>query len=262
MTIDFNAAALAYLRYVLKVTDQSATALARQAGISSTTLTRPLNNPDHKFTITTKTIEKIAAVSGISPAPFFEAKNLAELNLGAHPTKVANRELWDIGEWENGNIQVIGAVEVGVWREIGPEPAYNLYVRAPLPFLSTEYKQDKCFAVEVRDTSVNNHARAGDFLFCRKSKHESDARADDLVIIETRKENDLLYELEARRLRYKRGKWFTEIESTDPRFEKLTPLYYGEDDMDSPTSTPPKPAMTRIRILGVVEWVFRPVTEM
>lgn len=56
---------LAYLRRVLQQTGLSPTALAEQAGVSPTTLTRPLNNPEHKFELSMRTIRMIESSTGI-----------------------------------------------------------------------------------------------------------------------------------------------------------------------------------------------------
>ncbi|WP_170116509.1 S24 family peptidase [Devosia submarina] len=60
----------AYVRHVMEAKNLSATALAKLAGMPSTTLTRPLNDPEHKFALSSTTIEKIAAATGISLASF------------------------------------------------------------------------------------------------------------------------------------------------------------------------------------------------
>lgn len=60
----------AYVRHVMEVTGLSATALAKKAGMPSTTLTRPLNDPEHKFALSSTTIEKIASATEISLSSF------------------------------------------------------------------------------------------------------------------------------------------------------------------------------------------------
>ena len=47
--IDLNKNQLAYLRRVMERTGLAPTALAQAAGVASTTLTRPLNDPDYPF---------------------------------------------------------------------------------------------------------------------------------------------------------------------------------------------------------------------
>lgn len=59
-----------YVRHVMEVTGLSATALAKKAGMPSTTLTRPLNDPEHKFALSSSTIQKIATATGITLASF------------------------------------------------------------------------------------------------------------------------------------------------------------------------------------------------
>jgi len=65
-------AAKAYVRHVLEMTGLSASSLAKRVGVASTTLTRALNDPQHKFALSTSTLERIARGTGISPARFFE----------------------------------------------------------------------------------------------------------------------------------------------------------------------------------------------
>lgn len=59
-----------YIRHVLAARDMKPSALAKLAGLSSTTLTRPLNNKQHKHNFGRETLDKIAAVTGVPYAPF------------------------------------------------------------------------------------------------------------------------------------------------------------------------------------------------
>lgn len=63
---------LEYLNRVMSELGITASALAERAGVSNTTLTRPLNNPAHKFRLSNTTLEKIRAATGI---PFFSSEN-------------------------------------------------------------------------------------------------------------------------------------------------------------------------------------------
>lgn len=63
-----------YLRYVLEQTGDAPGALAKKAGVAASTLTRRLNSPDHKFVLSTTTLRKIEAASGISYAAFASGK--------------------------------------------------------------------------------------------------------------------------------------------------------------------------------------------
>lgn len=59
-----------YVRHVLKVLGIRPTALARMAGISSTTLTRPLNKENYTKGLSIETLTAIWESTGISYAPF------------------------------------------------------------------------------------------------------------------------------------------------------------------------------------------------
>ncbi|HEV2517966.1 MAG TPA: S24 family peptidase [Devosia sp.] len=61
-----NQLAVDYIRHVLSLTGLSPTGLALKAGISSTTLTRPLNSAEYKFALTNTTLQKIEAATGIA----------------------------------------------------------------------------------------------------------------------------------------------------------------------------------------------------
>lgn len=61
-----------YVRTVMARTGLSATALANRAGIASTTLTRAMNDPHHKFQLSLSTLQKIQAATGI---PFLDPES-------------------------------------------------------------------------------------------------------------------------------------------------------------------------------------------
>lgn len=54
-----------YLRHVMTERDLTASGLASAAGVSSTTLTRPLNSREHKFEISRRTLDKIQSATGV-----------------------------------------------------------------------------------------------------------------------------------------------------------------------------------------------------
>lgn len=63
-----------YVRHVLKVLGIRPTALARMAGISSTTLTRPLNKENYTKGLSIESLTAIWESTGISYAPFGKAQ--------------------------------------------------------------------------------------------------------------------------------------------------------------------------------------------
>lgn len=78
-----NQLAVEYVRHVLGVTGLSPTGLALRAGISSTTLTRPLNSADYKFALTNTTLSKIEAATGIAYLSFAAAHRTDQMPPGS-----------------------------------------------------------------------------------------------------------------------------------------------------------------------------------
>lgn len=65
---DRRAEQKAYVRAAMEATGLDATNLARNAGLSQTTLSRFLNAPNGKYLLSVRTLSAIAAVSGL-PVP-------------------------------------------------------------------------------------------------------------------------------------------------------------------------------------------------
>lgn len=61
---------IAYLEHVKKVTGKSLSAIAKDAGVSSTTLTRPASDPDNTYMIKAGTLDKIKDATGIDYSQF------------------------------------------------------------------------------------------------------------------------------------------------------------------------------------------------
>jgi len=61
---------IAYLEHVTRVTNKSISAIAKDAGLSSTTLTRPISDPDNSYFIKTATLDRVKGVTGIDYHPF------------------------------------------------------------------------------------------------------------------------------------------------------------------------------------------------
>lgn len=55
---------ITYLKEAIKASGLTPSAIARKAGISSTTLTRPLNDPEHKYTIKEETLRAVERATG------------------------------------------------------------------------------------------------------------------------------------------------------------------------------------------------------
>jgi hypothetical protein len=199
--MNFEAAALGYVRHVLLECRLSAGALAKASGISTTTLTRALNDPKHRFTLSMKTIEKIATFSKINPAPFLEAANSADLTTGFHHRSDAYLgEKASRNDHVTKNTLVIGEVEAGKWREPSVIPFYDY---GPMSLTSTHHDAKDCFACVVRGESANMIANDGEILFCVRAKEEESLYpywADQVhsVIVERKSKDAFKIELSAR----------------------------------------------------------------
>lgn len=79
-----QSAARRYLLHVLTSLDVSAARLAALARLAPTTLTRFLNSADHKFNLSTTTLEKIRDATRLPFAPFFASDDEA---LGITPLR-------------------------------------------------------------------------------------------------------------------------------------------------------------------------------
>jgi hypothetical protein len=91
---DLTQNAIRYIRAVLDEMGVAPTALAGKAGIASTTLTRALNDPDHKFSISNKTLKKIEDASGFSYAEFLASDQLqARAASGSAPVIIPGPDL-------------------------------------------------------------------------------------------------------------------------------------------------------------------------
>lgn len=70
-----------YLEYVKQHSGRTLTAIAREAGISSTTLTRPVNDPEHPYEVKIQNIEKVSQVTGIPFQPFKDSDTSTPLEI-------------------------------------------------------------------------------------------------------------------------------------------------------------------------------------
>lgn len=81
-------AVIEWIRLLMRKRDWSGTDLARNAGISPSTILRALNQPDYPYVFSSRTLEKIARGAGES-VPVQLRDEAAEVGLpnGSHPTK-------------------------------------------------------------------------------------------------------------------------------------------------------------------------------
>ncbi|WP_177202228.1 helix-turn-helix transcriptional regulator [Methylobacterium sp. ap11] len=201
-----DSATVAYIRHVLHEMQISPTALAKKAGVSSTTLTRPLNKPDHKFNLSASTIEKIHKISGINPGPFFNNSDFASRSLAAiHDKDAYDPEIWGGNDSDLVATLVIGGAGLGVWQEIGKAWSTQLNI---MDLTYTGYKSNDCFAVRILDDHILKHGYVDDYLLCiRFGAYKHEVTSGQTVLLERRRDGGRLIELTARRVQKLKEGW-------------------------------------------------------
>lgn len=196
--IDPQVAALTYIRHVLDSTGLSASSLAKRVGIAPTTLTRPLNNPEHKFVISTSTIAKIASSTGINPAPFLESSDvshqfntvLKDSNERRSASRPSGRR-----EWGSNFLIPLGVISTGEWRE---NDILHPTLFPPILLTHSWYKHEDMFAVAVVDNKADMVAMPGEFLICsRLSVGKELLKISGIVVVQRLANGGRLIELSA-----------------------------------------------------------------
>ena len=233
-------AAVLYVRHVLDALEISARELAKRANISSSTITRPLNDPDHKFTISTNTISKIYEATQISPAPFFEAASVVDLRLA--PVSKEAQHPKEFSQILDRSIQIIGAVEPGAWRDHSKSGFWSL---APLVLSHAFYPPIDCFGVVVNGDSSDLVTRDGDVLLCLRSSAINLEFVDrNLYVVERVSADGSLTEWTVRAARPTSDGWELYYPSSNPAFNEI--LHARDDGLCEGFS-----------IVGKVEFVVR-----
>ncbi len=209
----FDARAKTYVRYVLDELKLKPSGLAKMAGLATTTLTRALNDPTHKYTLSMSTLAKIYKASGVNFNPFFETNDFPALSMIPY----ASRDLLDESWGENANevsrdvendgdtTLVIGEASVGIWIEerIGKlEELGTLWVSIP------KTTGLEAFALKMADESAEPFIHKGEYALCRRRRPSDTLRHGDLVVVERWNSFPRMMELSVRRL--------VHIEGEDP----------------------------------------------
>lgn len=127
-------ASVQYVRDVLERRGQTPTELARDVGVSSTTLTRPLNSPQHKHSISLKTLIKIQEISGVPlPSVLLGTKQERALVPNNHKSAPAlDLPVWGQARGANGdgfvvNTDLVSSYVERPWFLLGKRGSYALY---------------------------------------------------------------------------------------------------------------------------------------
>lgn len=185
---DVNSAGKEYAAFVMREMGLSPSALAKGAKLATTTLTRALNDPTHKFNLSTTTINKIAKFSGISPAPFFQAGDYAEMALSPlhredmYLRAPMGRVRMSEEATPRNLTYVIGKAAAGIWRS--PEIASSYDAQA-LWIAVPDFKESQVFALDMADDSAAPFIRDGEYALCRRPYEKNEELTHgDLVVVE------------------------------------------------------------------------------
>lgn len=244
-----SVAGATYVRFVLDHLKLSPSALAKKAGISSTTLTRMLNDPDYKFTVSLSTLEKISAATSIPYVPFFEARDSSELAQASLRGIIGN-EFFDHVE-SAAITPIIGKVAAGVWYEIDA-PRYPTLRYLPLKMATNQ--DENAFAMEVNGKSVNEIADHGDYLICERFNEGANTYNGDIVIVETLDKARGLIEITAKRIERLREKWIYTFPTGELKFRGII--------AETPLSRPFNDPESGIRAIGAVRFAVKRVPAL
>lgn len=199
-----NEQAKAYVRHVMAELNIAATALAAKAGLSATTLTRPLNDPEHKFSISTSTIAKIGAATGITYADFLRVGQTAtnQISLSGRQLKSA---------------VVVATVEAGAWREVDEfDQSDPEWIAVPPDDKYPDATQDVYNVAGDSMNALEPHPITPGSRIVAVRYDEIAARAplrDGLVVVVRRSRNDG----QERELTVKQVAWFNDRIEFQPR---------------------------------------------
>lgn len=206
-----------FLRRALEAKGWTPYRLAKECGVSATTITRPLNNPDYNFTPKLDTLLRIAAATGV---PLPDILN-ASLGVDAAPVR--------------GSIPVVGEVRAGAFHTIPDDPAPGEWLNMDVP----DYERARLFALRVAGRSMDKFYADGTYVVAAPAA-ETGVRAGDHVVVRrfdaAGRAETTLKEV-ARRAD---GSIYLEPRSTDPNHQEAIPVMGDRD------------ANTGVEIIGVV----------
>lgn len=142
---DYRGAVVAYLIRVRDGSGLSLNEIAQRVGVSHTTLTRPVNNPDYKYVPKYATLQKIAQTTGVNLPP--ELTDASSSTPNIEPLRT---------------LSVRGVVAAGVWQAV--EFVQDVPLGEAEMVESRRYAGLPQWAELVRGQSMNRTYLDGDYL--------------------------------------------------------------------------------------------------
>ncbi len=229
---NLHEAAIAYIRFVCDQMDISPTALAKLAGMSSSTLTRPLNDPNHKHSLSMSTVNKIEKYSGIKFAPFANSKTVTELFSGVLDYENYDPDIFDSAPAPHKDYTpVIGEAASGVWRQLDIVDAMS---RGTLMLKLSDFPTEQCFAVIAGDNSMNKVIDEKSALMCLRAEFWRGSLPNHgTVVVERRSEDKKIIEISIRKIVEHGDNYQFIYASTDSRWTESLDFFNNIDDPHS-----------------------------
>ena len=166
-------AVIEWIRLLMRKRDWSGTDLARNAGISPSTILRALNQPDYQYVFSQRTLEKIARGAG-EPLPVHLTDDATEVDRlsGTHPAKRA----WQSSSHPPRLIEVrtVSALPISSHSRVKVSKAEVV----PAPFHLED--DETAFAFRNPDEALGLWFRPRSLMFATKAR---DPSGGDLVML-------------------------------------------------------------------------------
>jgi transcriptional regulator with XRE-family HTH domain len=215
--------------YLIRARDASGLSLneiAQRVGVSHTTLTRPVNNPDYKYVPKYATLQKIAQATGVNLPPELTDTSSSTPNIAALRT-----------------LSVRGVVAAGVWQAV--EFVQDVPLGETEMVESRRYAGLPQWAELVRGQSMNRTYLDGDYLHVVDWPSLGYAPRVGLdVVVERRAIQDGKVERTCKRVATHSGEFALVGDSTVEQWNEPIPLDNGPD--------------TIVQIIGLVIGSYRP----
>lgn len=219
-------AVVAFLKEAAEKSGKTLAAIATEIGVSHTTLTRPVNNPDYKYLPKIGTLKKISTLTGV-PLPGELTSNQDERSLVREILPLPVRGIVAAGMWQS--VEALQDIPLGV----APMVEDQRYAGVPQ------------WAELVRGASMNRSYEDGDLLHVVDSIAAGyNPTPGDDVIVERRQQQDGNVERTCKRLAILEGRLVLVGNSTIESWNQPLPLAGDES--------------TTVEIIGLVLGSYRP----
>jgi transcriptional regulator with XRE-family HTH domain len=212
---DYKFESLAYLRHLIEVTKKKPTELARLIGVSQTTLTRPLNNRDHKYAVKFQTLQDLSERTGVPlPESLVSARHQG---LGKAP--------------EDLRLPIRYEVAAGGFlpRDDLPQQPYGYRTVAAVP----PYERDPQWLERVVSDSMNRLIPEGAIIHVVDAKSiRYRATHGDVVVVERAYAQGSLVERTVKQVELTPEGPMLWPRSYNPRWNAAIPLLDGHEDPD------------------------------